>query len=140
MAESMLMVAPDGTSGDVLLKDVPEGRLVDIGIRRPHRKPSRLPGSGNKILGCPFAKSFTSTWTRLALNPPTSSWGRSMLAKRGGLAVQRRYRLEGRDATARATRCRVIKQSARKLAREEAKLHICRGLPAPARVKYLPLD
>jgi hypothetical protein len=40
---------------------------------------------------------------RLALSPPTSSWGRSMRAKRGGLAVQRRYRLEGRDATARAT-------------------------------------
>lgn len=73
---------------------------------------------------------------RLALNPPTSSWGRSMLAKRGGLAVQRRYRLEGRDATARATRCRVLKQNAKKRADEEARL----GLPAPALVKYLPLD
>ena len=63
-----------------------------------------------------------------------------MLAKRGGLAVQRRYRLEGRDATARATRCRVIKQNARKRARQEAKLRDSMGLPAPARVKYLPLD
>lgn len=77
---------------------------------------------------------------RLALNPPTSSWGRSMLAKRGGLAVQRRYRLEGRDATARATRCRVLKQSARKRADEEARLTDSMGLPAPARVNYLPLD
>ena len=77
---------------------------------------------------------------RLALNPPTSSWGRSMLAKRGGLAVQRRYRLEGRDATARATQCRVIKQNTRKRAREEAKLGSSMGLPEPARVKYLPLD
>ena len=34
---------------------------------------------------------------RLALNPPTSDWGRTMLAKRGGLAVQRLYRREGRD-------------------------------------------
>jgi hypothetical protein len=33
---------------------------------------------------------------RLALNPPTSSWGHKMLAKRGGFAVQRRYRAEGR--------------------------------------------
>lgn len=33
---------------------------------------------------------------RLALNPPTSAWGRSVRAKRGGYAVQRRYRAEGR--------------------------------------------
>jgi hypothetical protein len=76
---------------------------------------------------------------RLALNPPTSFWGRSMLARRGGLAVQRRYRLEGRDATARATRCRVLKQNAKKRANEEVKLRDGMGLPAPARVKYLPL-
>jgi hypothetical protein len=56
------------------------------------------------------------------------------------LAVQRRYRLEGRDATALATRCRVLKQNARKRAREEGKLRDSMGLPAPARVKYLPLD
>jgi hypothetical protein len=77
---------------------------------------------------------------RLAVNPPTSAWGRSMLAKRGGLAVQRRYRLEGRNATARATRCRVIEQKARKRAEEEARLRDSMGLPAPARVRYLPLD
>jgi hypothetical protein len=77
---------------------------------------------------------------RLALNPPTSSWGRSMLAKRGGLAVQRRYRLEGRDATSRATRCRVLKQNAKKRANEEARLRHRMELPAPARVKYLSLD
>ena len=33
---------------------------------------------------------------RLALNPPTSAWGRSMRAKKGGYAVQRKYRMEGR--------------------------------------------
>ena len=77
---------------------------------------------------------------RLALNPPTPAWGRSMHAKRGGLAVQRRYRLEGRDATARATRCRGLKQNAKKRANDEAKLRGSMGLPAPARVKYLPLD
>jgi hypothetical protein len=32
---------------------------------------------------------------RLALNPPDSAWGRRMLAKRGGLAAQRRRRREG---------------------------------------------
>ncbi len=77
---------------------------------------------------------------RLALNPPTSSWGRSMLAKRGGLAVQRRYRLEGRNATARATLCRVTVQNARKRKREEGELRNSMNFPAPARVKYLPLD
>jgi hypothetical protein len=33
---------------------------------------------------------------RLALNPPTATWGRSMLARRGGYAVQRQYQAEGR--------------------------------------------
>jgi hypothetical protein len=33
---------------------------------------------------------------RLALNPPTSAWGRSMLAKRGGYATQQEYRAAGR--------------------------------------------
>ena len=33
---------------------------------------------------------------RLALNPPDSAWGRSMLAKRGGNAVQRKYQAAGR--------------------------------------------
>jgi hypothetical protein len=41
---------------------------------------------------------------RLARNPPTSAWGRSMLAKRGGHAVQQKYRWEGRHPTAKATR------------------------------------
>ena len=46
---------------------------------------------------------------RLALNPPTSSWGRSMLAKRGGLAVQRKYLVEGTHPTQRATQVRLAK-------------------------------
>ncbi len=40
---------------------------------------------------------------RLAINPPTSAWGRSMLAKRGGKAAQRMYRHEGRNPTELAT-------------------------------------
>src|SRR5215470_11195687 len=54
---------------------------------------------------------------RLALNPPTSAWGRSMLAKRGGRAVQRKYWLEGKNPTERATRTRLQKHAARKHAR-----------------------
>ena len=50
---------------------------------------------------------------RLALNPPTSAWGRSMLAKRGGLAVQRKYLLEGRHPTEKATQVRLAKQRRR---------------------------
>ena len=43
---------------------------------------------------------------RLALNPPDSAWGRKMLAKRGGLAVQKRYRWEDVNPTAKATATR----------------------------------
>jgi hypothetical protein len=46
---------------------------------------------------------------RLTLNPPTSEWGRSMLAKKGGYAVQRKYQIEGGHPTAAATRARLIK-------------------------------
>jgi hypothetical protein len=77
---------------------------------------------------------------RLALHPLTSSWGRSMLAKRRGLALQRKLRLEGKHPTAHATRCRVLKQNAKKRALAEAKVRDNLGLPPPARVKYLPLD
>jgi hypothetical protein len=51
---------------------------------------------------------------RLALNPPTSAWGRSMLAKRGGLAAQRNYRIDGRCPTTAATAARLTKQRRRK--------------------------
>jgi hypothetical protein len=46
---------------------------------------------------------------RLALNPPTSAWERSMLAKRGGLAVQRKYLVEGRHPTEKATQARLAR-------------------------------
>jgi hypothetical protein len=39
---------------------------------------------------------------RLAKNPPDSAWGRKMLARRGGLAAQAKYRAEGRDPLALA--------------------------------------
>jgi hypothetical protein len=40
---------------------------------------------------------------RLAKNPPTSAWCRSMLARRGGKAIQWKYRHEGRNPTEVAT-------------------------------------
>jgi hypothetical protein len=77
---------------------------------------------------------------RLALNPPDSAWGRSMLAKRGGHAVQRKYQAEGRHPTKFATRVRVLKQARAKSVTAEAEFRKKYGLPAPARVAYLPLD
>ena len=53
---------------------------------------------------------------RLALNPPDSAWGRSMAAKKGGYAVQRKYRMEGRQPTEYANLVRVLKQKAKKRA------------------------
>ena len=69
---------------------------------------------------------------RLALNPPTSAWGRSMLAKRGGKAVQRKYRYDGRNPVEAAIRARQTKAQARR----RRKL----GLPEPTRHRFLPLD
>ncbi|PSH05052.1 MAG: hypothetical protein CXZ00_02525 [Acidobacteria bacterium] len=42
-----------------------------------------------------------------------SAWGRSMLAKRGGYAVQQRYRIEGKHPAAKATKGPLAKQPAR---------------------------
>src|SRR6266581_6418627 len=56
---------------------------------------------------------------RLALHPPTSEWGRSMLAKRGGLAVQRKYWQRGQNPTEKATRIRLVKQKAAKAKQAE---------------------
>jgi len=66
---------------------------------------------------------------RLALNPPTSEWGRSMLAMRGGHAVQRRYLLEGRRPTEAATWARMADLKLRK----EAERRKLAGLPRVAR-------
>src|SRR5262249_1906260 len=57
---------------------------------------------------------------RLALNPPTSAWGRSMLAKKGGYAAQRRYRMEGRDPAAKARWYLKFARARRKREKEEA--------------------
>lgn len=59
---------------------------------------------------------------RLTLHPPSSEWGRSMLAKRGGYAVQRRYRWDGRHPTKKATHVRLIRQKSRAKEQELPKL------------------
>jgi hypothetical protein len=48
---------------------------------------------------------------RLALHPPDSAWGRRMLAKRGGLAAQRKCRFEGIDPLEKARAARLGKSS-----------------------------
>jgi hypothetical protein len=77
---------------------------------------------------------------RLTLNPPTSGWGRSMLAKRGGIALQRKLRIEGKHPTESATRCRLRKLETKKRAKAEAKMRADLGLPPSERVAWLPLD
>jgi hypothetical protein len=77
---------------------------------------------------------------RLALTPPDSAWGRSMHSRKGGIAVQRKYRAEGRHPTKIATRIRMLKQARAKKAHAEAEFRKKYGLPAAERVVYLPLD
>jgi hypothetical protein len=68
---------------------------------------------------------------RLAINPPTSAWGRSMLAKRGGKAVQRKYSLEGRHPTQKATQVRLAQQRRKKLSVHASGLRPCRVIHLP---------
>jgi hypothetical protein len=62
---------------------------------------------------------------RLAKNPPTSAWGRSMHAKRGGKAVQWKYRHEGRIPTVVATQVHRAKARMRREDEDRKRL----GLP-----------
>lgn len=84
----------------------------------------RTAGSGVSLRGAARAQTYGSRKDRTGgtrrwgvaprtLNgrrvlPPkgTSAWGRAMLARQGGLAVQRRYRATGRHPTEAATRAR----------------------------------
>jgi hypothetical protein len=82
---------------------------------------------------------------RLALNPPNSKWGRSMLAKRGGQAVQRKYLIEGREPTERATAVRLAKQKKEKADRRFREQYAAYLEPSEAqkprrmRIKHLDL-
>lgn len=80
---------------------------------------------------------------RLAINPPDSSWGRSMLAKRGGYAVQRAYQIQGRmEKRHPAHRAALISASKRKLRKQQRDDELSRkafGLPPKTHHRYLPL-
>ena len=71
---------------------------------------------------------------RLALNPPTSEWGRTMLAKRGGYAVQRSYRMQGRNSTELATWVHRGKARMLRDVKERQRL----GLPPRSRHSFTP--
>jgi hypothetical protein len=68
---------------------------------------------------------------RLAKNPATSAWGRSMCAKKGGYAVQERYRAEGRHPTERATAVRVLRQQGPPIAACDVRRGNFSGPPEP---------
>lgn len=72
---------------------------------------------------------------RLARNPPTSAWGRRMRAKKGGYAVQRRYRMEGRRPTEVATQAHRANARMRQDAERRRRL----GLPPRVRHWFLPI-
>jgi len=81
---------------------------------------------------------------RLALNPPSSAWGRSMLAKKGGHAVQRKYRIECRHPTKKATQARLLKRAKRQAedrfkAQYGAYLKAYEGQTSGMRIKHLKL-
>ena len=76
---------------------------------RAHQWPFRLCSKWDRDLPAWRFAILVGQAKRLALNPPTSAWGRSMLAKRGGLAVRRKYRVEGREPTRKATKIRLAK-------------------------------
>ena len=81
---------------------------------------------------------------RLTRNPPDSNWGKKMLAKRGGYAVQEKYRREGRTGARhpahRAAAVSAARRRVRKKLREDAEWRKRMGLPPKSRVRWLPLD
>jgi hypothetical protein len=87
------------------LRCVAEGWLAKWERRRA-AKHGRVPAWLHAIY-CGQAKS-------VALHPRDGAWGRWMRAKRGGYAVQRKYRAEGRNPTAKATAMATYLRRARK--------------------------
>jgi hypothetical protein len=81
---------------------------------------------------------------RLALmsQEERSAWGRSMGAKKGGYAVQKRYQKEGRTGpnhpAHRAASVSAAQRKWRKKEREDAECRKQLGLPPKSRVTHLP--
>jgi len=80
---------------------------------------------------------------RLAKDPPSSEWGRRLLATRGGYAVQEKYRLEGRVGKKHpahyAAKVSASQRRLRKQRQVDAELRARLGLPPPPRSKYNPV-
>jgi hypothetical protein len=124
------------------IEDLPEPYRSDarewfhriVRKRQSHGKPTREPWLRAILIG--QAK-------RLALNPPTSAWGRSMLAKRGGHAVQHQYVLQGRTGNRhpahRAAQVSASRRKWRAQQRAEKQQRDRLGLPPKPRWKHLPL-
>jgi hypothetical protein len=80
--------------------------IRDLAHLRLRRMLDKRRAQGKPVRGWVFG-ILVGQAKRLALHPPTSEWGRSMLAKRGGYGAQQRYRWEGRNPTAKATKFRL---------------------------------
>jgi hypothetical protein len=63
-----------------------------------------------------------------------------MLAKKGGYAVQRRYRQEGRNPTARATHMSKWIRKTRTLRSKQAEERALLGLPEPSRHGFTNME
>ena len=79
----------------------------------------------------------------LALNPPTSEWGRAMLARLGGLRVQELYREQGRTGekhpSHKAARISVAHRKRARELKQEAEQRERLGLGPKPRTAYLPV-
>jgi hypothetical protein len=82
---------------------------------------------------------------RLARTTPEerSGWGRSMLAKRGGYAVQRYYQMQNKTGEKhpahKAARVSATHRRWNKMNREEEQRRQAQGLPPKTRHKFLPI-
>ncbi len=70
---------------------------------------------------------------RLAVNPPTSAWGRSMLSRLGGQRVQQLYREQGRTGRDHPAHKAARISANRRRSRKEEKLRVATGLPPRTR-------
>ena len=68
------------------------------------------------------------------------AWALRMQARHGGLAVQQRYRHEGRDTITKARAISSLNRKYRREAAKEAERRNQLGLPPPARSKCWPID
>lgn len=67
-------------------------------------------------------------------------WALQRQARRGGLAVQRIYREQGRDTITKAREISLLNRKHKREAAEEAERRKQLGLPPPARTKCWPID